>query len=80
MKEMWPLSNIDDYEVYVDSDLWESVKSGNESSKSKMRDYCDGLTLYFHIYRPSKNQINVSIDELIKYEIINSIKIFKDVR
>ena len=74
------LSDINDYIVFVDKDLWEKMKNGDAEAKEQLRDFIDGLKLYFHIFHPKETDIAVSIDELIKYDIVNSITIHKDIQ
>ena len=67
---------LEDFQVYVDKDLWQQ---DDDKSKEILRNNIDGLLIYSHILYMNKNEIAVSIDDLIKRGIIKSITIHKDI-
>jgi len=71
-------SDIRDFEVLVDKTLWERVKADEDGATDELREIIDGMDVYFHAIRGEKNDIWVSLDELIIYDVVKSMTLHKD--
>ena len=74
------LSDINDYQVSINGNLWELVKSGDLTAKNEVRNIIDMLDIYFHNFIPAPGDVWVTLDDLIKRDIINMITLHKKVR